>query len=151
MITIFDANKITNKCVESLDPMFASSVKAWLSDMISREVHPYIYYGFRSDEEQQRLYDAYVAKTGPRAAPPGSSFHGLGLAIDWVPLGPANSSGECEALWDDEKSYKIGEEAGKIFGLAAISIETGHLQDARYKTIQEAKAYYDSRRGHAGP
>jgi hypothetical protein len=38
--------------------------------------------GFRSREEQQRLYDAYLAGKGNLAAKPGSSNHESGFAID---------------------------------------------------------------------
>ena len=37
--------------------------------------------GLRSWDEQQRLYTAYL-NGGPKAAPPGSSFHQFGLAAD---------------------------------------------------------------------
>jgi LAS superfamily LD-carboxypeptidase LdcB len=40
--------------------------------------------GFRSAEQQQKLYDAHLAG-GPKAAPPGSSAHESGLAIDLFP------------------------------------------------------------------
>lgn len=38
--------------------------------------------GFRSREEQQRLYDLYRSGRGNLAAPPGNSMHERGLAID---------------------------------------------------------------------
>lgn len=38
--------------------------------------------GYRSNEEQQRLYDAYLNGTGNLAAPPGASWHNWGGAID---------------------------------------------------------------------
>ena len=38
--------------------------------------------GYRSNEEQQKLYDAYQNGTGNLAAPPGASWHNWGGAID---------------------------------------------------------------------
>lgn len=37
---------------------------------------------YRSYGEQSQLYQAYLAGTGPMAAPPGTSAHELGLAVD---------------------------------------------------------------------
>lgn len=66
---------------EELDPAFRRDVEAFL------EPSPYIWYalsGYRSMEEQRKLYDAYRLKLGPKAAPPGRSAHNYRLAIDVV-------------------------------------------------------------------
>lgn len=52
---------------------------------------PRITSAFRSREQQQALYDAYKAGRGNLAAPPGSSWHERGLALD------ARGSSEWEA------------------------------------------------------
>ena len=46
--------------------------------------------GFRSREQQQRLYDAYINGTGNLAAKPGNSRHEHGTAVDinWSKLNP---------------------------------------------------------------
>lgn len=43
----------------------------------------YVLSGYRSMEEQQELYEKYLAG-GPKAAPPGRSAHNYGLAVDVV-------------------------------------------------------------------
>jgi TP901 family phage tail tape measure protein len=41
--------------------------------------------GYRSLAEQQKLYDLYLSGKGNLAAPPGSSYHNFGLAMDLSP------------------------------------------------------------------
>ncbi len=67
------------------------------------------YFGFRSFDEQRKLYLAWKAKTGGRAAPPGSSSHQYGLAIDAYRKG--NSGG---ALWLPKLYDILGAEAAKL-------------------------------------
>lgn len=72
-----------------LDPEFLSRFNAWnssLGGILS------ITSGFRSRAQQQRLYDMYLAGTGNLAAPPGSSMHERGLAIDHAPSGSGINS-----------------------------------------------------------
>jgi len=74
MSVVWRANK------DLLDPLFADDVEEFLADS------PYAWYvlsGYRSNEEQKILWEAYQ-KGGPRAAPPGRSAHNHKLAVDVV-------------------------------------------------------------------
>jgi peptidoglycan L-alanyl-D-glutamate endopeptidase CwlK len=59
------------------------------------------YSGYRSHDEQRKLYEAYLAG-GAKAAPPGLSAHNYGLAIDCALISKAGtlswSGGDYETL-----------------------------------------------------
>lgn len=55
---------------------------ARLAKYLGRRIH--VNSGYRSNAEQQRLYDLYKAGQGPLAAKPGTSNHNRGTAIDAV-------------------------------------------------------------------
>lgn len=58
---------------DALDRFLAGSPFVW-----------YVVSGYRSLEEQAKLWDAYRLRGGAKAAPPGSSAHNYGLAVDVV-------------------------------------------------------------------
>lgn len=70
---------------DGLDSRFASALQQMISDSGGRM---WIVSGYRSVEEQQSLWDAALAKYGSSdaarqwVAPPGSSNHNKGLAVD---------------------------------------------------------------------
>src|SRR5690606_36965513 len=78
-----------------LDPGFGSKVKN-VVDMTRGRV--YVVSGFRTRAQQERLYARYQAGRGNKAARPGTSMHGQGLAVDfegdyrWY-IGDINSQG----------------------------------------------------------
>lgn len=83
---------------------------------------------YRSNEEQQKLYDAYKNGTGNLAAPPGESWHNWGGAIDL-------RSGAFTELPDSEF-----EERGLIRPVKSPQNEPYHIQ------VSETKNYaYDER------
>lgn len=61
--------------------------------------------GFRTMEEQERLYAAYLAGTGNLAAKPGYSNHQNGTAID---IGVRSSFQSPEYLWLSEHARDFG-------------------------------------------
>lgn len=65
---------------DNLDPEFAADVEKLLGEDLSSWI---VYFGYRSCEEQERLYQNYL-NGGPLAAPPGESAHQCGLAVDVV-------------------------------------------------------------------
>jgi hypothetical protein len=139
MITLGKAIDISNEKIATLDAAFAMKVMKWYSNMT--EVMPYlmIYFGYRSFEEQQKIYDSGVRP----CAPPGKSFHNFKQAIDWCPLkGIPGMPDYWEADWDCEGPYKLGEEIGLKYGLRHLESETGHLENADFATYREAKEYY---------
>jgi len=145
--TLAEIGSRTLKTVATLEPHFQKRVRRWLDEMIQTGIQPLIYCGARSFEEQAALYAKGRTAPGMIAtkAKAGESFHNYGLAIDWVPVKPTPKDPKLfTADWDDSTAYKVGEQAGHSFGLAAISWETGHLQDSRYKTWRDIPGAGDS-------
>jgi len=144
MISEIRAEDRTRRTIESLIAGMQNGVRGWYSAMRLKGIFPYLYSGFRSLEEQQTLYDRYKKGEGGLAAPPGKSYHNYGCAFDWAPLKPVNGyPNQYEPDWDDEQAYKEGERIAPVYGLTAIPQETGHLQDARCKSWEDAKRLYD--------
>ena len=135
MNTLAEIGSRTLKNVASLEANFQRRVRQWLDEMIQTGIQPLIYCGFRSFEEQNALYAIGRGKPGKivTKARAGESYHNYGLAFDWVPVKPTAKDPKLfSADWEDETAFKVGEQAGHTFNLAAISWETGHLQDGRY-------------------
>lgn len=147
MNTLLEISSRTLKTVATLELQFQRRVRQWLDEMIQTGIQPLIYCGFRSFEEQAALY-AKGRTSGGRIvtkAKAGESYHNYGLAFDWVPVKPTPKDPKMfTADWDDQTAYKVGEQAGITFGLAAISWEQGHLQDSRYKTWRDIPGAGDS-------
>jgi hypothetical protein len=74
---------------ELLEPQFRKDIEDLLAPS---QWTWYILYGRRTREQQQALYDKYLAG-GPKAAPPGMSPHEYGLAVDIVPDNDPEKSG----------------------------------------------------------
>ena len=64
---------------QGLNPVFHQRLGLW-SAAVGQAYN--VGSGYRSMQEQARLYQAYLAGTGNLAAPPGSSMHNFGLASD---------------------------------------------------------------------
>ena len=147
MNTLLEISSRTLKTVATLELQFQRRVRQWLDEMIQTGIQPLIYCGFRSFEEQSALY-AKGRTSGGRIvtkAKAGESYHNYGLAFDWVPVKPTPKDPKMfTADWDDQTAYKVGEQAGITFGLDAISWETGHLQDSRYKSWRDIPGAGDS-------
>lgn len=65
---------------------------------ICNAIYPHVWKwtsGYRSPEEQAKLWDAYKNNGGPRAAPPWGSFHQTGLAADGTVFRPDGNP-----IWD---------------------------------------------------
>lgn len=147
MNTLLEVSSRTLKNVATLEIQFQRRVRQWLDEMVQTGIHPLIYCGFRSFEEQSALFAK--GRTAPgrivTKAKAGESFHNYGLAFDWVPVKPTPKDSKMFTPdWEDATAYKVGEQAGHTFGLAAISWETGHLQDSRYKTWRDIPGAGDS-------
>ena len=102
----------------------------------------------RSEQEQQRLYDAWVArgKTGLPASPPGASAHEIGMGVDFVisdivtrqVLAGGSST---KQVWDQ---YKVGEIA-KAAGLRWGGSWTGDQFDPVHVDMTTEVAFQISR------
>ena len=140
MNTALEISSRTLKNLSTLEADFQKRARQWLEEMIQTGIRPLIYCGFRSFEEQAALYAQGRTKGNKivTKAKPGESYHNYGLAFDWVPMKPTAKDGNLlTADWNDETAFKVGEQCGLSFDLAAISWETGHLQDGRYKSWRD--------------
>ena len=70
--------------IDSLYPQTLVKVRKFLDACHAVGLDVRVYSGYRSFAEQARLYQAYQDGTGPRAAPPGSSFHNVRRAVDFL-------------------------------------------------------------------
>lgn len=61
--------------------------------------------GFRSYENQVKAWQA-MQNGGPRAAPPGTSLHGAGIAVDLG--GPFQNSGSAQHRWLQQNGSRFG-------------------------------------------
>lgn len=83
----YNAGGVVGPNVEKLHPEFVRRMQLWSA----AQGQPYRFTsGWRSREQQQRLYEKYLNGTGNLAAPPGSSNHEFGLATDGVRWGGRN-------------------------------------------------------------
>ncbi len=73
-----EGGEVTGDTV-GLNPVFHQRLSLW-SSAVGQAYD--VGSGYRSMQEQARLYQAYLAGTGNLAAPPGSSMHNFGLAAD---------------------------------------------------------------------
>jgi hypothetical protein len=121
------------KTIATLVPDFAKRVKDWYEACIDSGIQLLIYCGYRSFEEQEKLYRQGRSEAGRVVtnARGGQSFHNYGRAIDFVPF----NNGKTE--WDDTKTYKKAQEIAKRHNLRAISWETPHLEDGNYKSWRD--------------
>jgi len=77
------ADPLRNIDVSKLDPEFYGNLLGFLGGCKAHGLDLLATYGFRTHEEQAKLYAAYQAG-GPRAAPPGHSMHEQGKAVDFL-------------------------------------------------------------------
>lgn len=68
--------------LDYLYPVFLARLLDCLAECSSLGADYVVYSGFRAFDEQKKLWDAFVAGAGPRAARPGASAHNYGLAVD---------------------------------------------------------------------
>jgi hypothetical protein len=79
-----------------LDPQFKEDLLNLLSNLPDTW---WIISGFRSNTEQRKLYNIYLATNKNKAAPPGKSAHNYGLAVDVVLDGDPEKKG-LQAIWN---------------------------------------------------
>lgn len=123
--------------VKGLDPQFSSAINALIAASNGRL---YIKSGYRSDQEQQGLWDAAVQKYGsPDAArkwvaPPGHSNHNRGLAVD---LGG-----------DTALAHTLAPRFGLVF---PMSWEPWHIEPVHARDSSSPNAYTDPPPGAQNP
>jgi D-alanyl-D-alanine carboxypeptidase len=138
MTSLAEATARTLRCIETLDVDFQKRVRGWLVEMQNSRIIPLIYCGRRTMEEQAMLFAQGRSRPGKiiTQAKPGTSYHNYGLAFDWCPMRTAKGD-LLDTNWNDETAFRLGEHVGLTFNLAAISWETGHLQDGRYASWRD--------------
>ncbi|MBD3343990.1 MAG: peptidase M15, partial [Chitinivibrionales bacterium] len=87
----------TNKNILSLHPNVQAPATAFINDAAQQGMNLRIYFGYRSVDQQNALYNA-----GKTPAKGGHSYHNYGLAIDLVQI--SNK----KALWKNQNWSQIG-------------------------------------------
>ena len=140
MITPSRAGEICDNKLLGLAEDFRERANEWIEKLRGKGILPLVYCGYRSMDEQRKLYAKGRSEPGKIVtyAKEGQSYHNYGLAFDWVPLkeNPKNN-GYYESDWENDEAYEMGEEIGKTLNLVSLKWETGHLQDGRYKTFRD--------------
>jgi len=121
---------------DGLKSDFKERVVRWYEECKSEGLKILVYCGYRSNEDQEKLYKQGRSIDGKVVtnARSGQSFHNYGRAIDYVPVKNGETS------WDDTESYLKAQRIGKEFGLRAISWELPHLEDGNFKNWRELQA-----------
>jgi LAS superfamily LD-carboxypeptidase LdcB len=128
--TNFDSK--TQASLDSLQPDFGDRAKQWIQGMRDAGYNPMLHFGYRSPDEQQQLYQKYLAGGNKAVAPP-MSYHTYGRAFDWVNQG---QNGDLE--WNNDKAYQVGQALAKNYGLTGIGAgDNDHIQDANYKSWRD--------------
>lgn len=108
---------MSSRRLEDLYPQTRAKVDAWLTDCECQGLDILVTSTYRSFAEQAELYAQGRTKPGKRVtnAKPGSSFHNVRRAVDFVPLtgGKPNWSATNPALL---KAAEIGEKHGLAWG-----------------------------------
>jgi len=136
--TLANVDTKTQASLDGLQPDFRDRATQWLQGMRDAGYNPVMHFGFRTPEEQQALYEKYLAG-GNKAVAPTSSYHTYGRAFDWVNQG---AKGDLE--WNNDKAYEFGQTLATKYGMRGIgSGDNDHIQDANYKTWRDLpKAEY---------
>jgi hypothetical protein len=122
----------TAASLDSLQPDFADRAKQWIDGMRQAGYNPVLHFGTRSPEEQQVLYQKYLAGGNKAVAPP-MSYHTYGRAFDWV-----NKGDNGELQWNNDKAYEFGQALARNYALTGIGAgDNDHIQDANYKSWKD--------------
>jgi hypothetical protein len=127
-----DVDSKTAASLDSLQPDFSDRAKQWIDGMRQAGYNPVLHFGTRSPDEQQVLYQKYLAGGNKAVAPP-MSYHTYGRAFDWV-----NKGSDGKLQWDNDKAYQYGQALAKNYGLTGIGAgDNDHIQDANYKSWKD--------------
>lgn len=122
----------TQSSLDGLQPDFRSRTEQWIQGMRDAGYNPSLYFGYRSPEEQQSLYEKYLAGGNKAVAPP-MSYHTYGRAFDWV-----NQGEKGDLQWNNDKAYEFGQNLATKYGLRGIgSGDNDHIQDGNYKSWRD--------------
>ena len=110
-----------------LYPPFASAVRALLEELDRQGVEPIVTSGYRSNEEQLRLYRQGRSAPGPivTKALPGGSAHNFGLAAD------ITSTFGYQSI-----QQRRVQELARSMGFGVISWDPPHVEHPRWPEIQ---------------
>jgi len=126
-LTNLDAK--TQSSLANMQPDFRDRAEQWIQGMRDAGYNPQLYFGYRSPEEQQSLYEKYLAGGNKAVAPP-MSYHTYGRAFDWV-----NQGEKGDLQWNNDKAYEFGQTLATKYNLRGIGAsDNDHIQDGNYKT-----------------
>jgi peptidoglycan L-alanyl-D-glutamate endopeptidase CwlK len=128
---------MASRRIEDLREIMQSRAKAWLAGCQSAGLDVLIYCTLRSLEEQAGLYAIGRTLPGKRVtnAPPGSSAHNFGLALDFVPLNGGKAQWKAPSdEWNEavDIAGKCGLESGSTWPRLK---DWPHLEFPRWKEI----------------
>tara|TARA_Y100000310_G_C20602660_1_gene773865 strand:+ start:260 stop:1435 length:1176 start_codon:yes stop_codon:yes gene_type:complete len=122
----YDTQQIPGKAANeaklmSLHQDFIPYVKLFICECASRGIEIKLTSGYRSPAKQREIYNKWVSrgKTGPKPAPPGRSYHNVGMAFDYnaiLPNGNRLYSASSKKKWNDSGIVAIGESIGLYWG-----------------------------------
>lgn len=148
---IYKQTDSTKKRLATLDPEFEDLIIRLINHCHERGINVQVSQAYRSNEEQQALYDIGRTKPGKAVtnAKPGTSFHNYGAAADLFFL---NEKGE--AYWSTlafKKVWAVAKELGLdkqglVWGGDFKSlVDYPHFQMGN--SLEEAKKRFEKRRG----
>lgn len=132
-----------NASLNLLYPPFRMLLVTAIEDANRKKLYPLVFESWRSDERQAFLYAQ--GRTAPGEivtnAPPGLSFHSVGLAVDLVfDANPATEKPE----WTWTGDYFTLTKIMLGYGFEAIAFEKAHFQISYGLTIKEIKQITDN-------
>lgn len=133
--------------LNKINPMFLTLCRELIDNCSALGYDYFAISGFRSPEEQAKLYAQGRTTEGKIVtnAPPFSSLHQFGMAIDFCLDGDKNKDG-LQPLWQIDQYETLAQEArklGLITGMDFKKFKEGpHIQMATTKQLQELKKFY---------
>jgi len=102
-----------------LNPAFATHLSDFEKAALASGIPAHVLSGFRSNAQQQQLFNTHQGTGSNPVAPPGQSYHNFGMAADIQADDPKNQA-------------RLGEMASQ-FGLSTIPNDPNHFQMANWK------------------
>jgi peptidoglycan L-alanyl-D-glutamate endopeptidase CwlK len=133
-----------DEILSHLYPKFAGDISSFLEEANTKGYKIKLFSGFRSIEEQAKLYSQGRTEPGNivTKSKPGKSYHNYGLAIDFV-------FGEDPAhYWDDSWPWDdvatIAWENGLDSGYFWTFRDSGHVQKTYGRNVDELYTLYEN-------
>lgn len=142
-INIYISDIITQRTIATLHPTIQGDAKKFVKKAKNKGLNVRIYRGAATWDEQDELYQKYLAG-GAKAAPAGKSFHNYKLAFDFVEIDPMYGfkAGYPQERWEvlGEIGEGLGFKWGKSFGdKPHLEKSFGYSTSELYALVQEGR------------